>query len=261
MILTSSTAAYTKVPTGRYNVDAFHQKGATHLNNLATEGAHFLEHDVSAFDAPFFGITAEDAKAMDPAARMLLESTYEALENAGIPAESIAGSNTGCYVGCFTRDNTDLLNGDPEVAPMYAITGTGFSLFSNRISWYYDLKGPSISLDTACSSSLVGLHLACQSLRSGETNMALVCGANLMLSPSLALWLSNLNMLSPDGLSRSFADEVKGYGRGEGIATIVLKPMAAALRDGDPIRAVVKGSGVNQDGMSDNRSLREAGLP
>lgn len=218
------------------------------MNNLSAPGAHFLTDDVSSFDAPFFSITAEEAKAMDPAARMLLELSYEAVENAGIPMKDLVHSDTGCYVGCFTRDYHELLMKDLESAPMYAGTGTGFSLFSNRISWFYDLRGPSMTLDTACSSSLVGLHLACQSLKSGESKMALVCGANLLLSPDLGVFLSNLHMLSHEGKSRAFADGVSGYGRGEGIASVVLKPLADALRDGDAIRAVIRGSGVNQDG-------------
>jgi len=185
---------------------------------------------------------------MDPAARMLLEVSYEAVENAGIPMDNLVGSDTGCYVGCFTRDYHELLMSDVETAPMYAGTGTGFSLLSNRISWFFDLRGPSMTLDTACSSSLVGLHLACQSLRAGESKMALVCGANLLLSPHLSLWLSNLHMLSKDGMSKSFAEGVSGYGRGEGIAAIMLKPLKDALRDGDAVRAVIRGTGVNQDG-------------
>jgi acyl transferase domain-containing protein len=243
-------AAHSKAPKERFNVDAFHQQGATHPDNLAADGAHFLEQDVSSFDAPFFGITAEEAKAMDPQARMLLETSYEALENAGLSVESVADTDTGCYVGCFTRDYHEMLIGDVESSPKYAATGTGLSLLSNRLSWYYDLKGPSMTLDTACSSSLVGLHLACQSLRTGESKMAMVCGANLLLAPSLGIWLSRLNMLSSEGLSRSFAEGVSGYGRGEGIATVILKPLADALRDGDTIRAVIKGTGVNQDGPS-----------
>jgi len=219
------------------------------VGDLIARGGHYLTQNVSAFDAPFFGISAEEARAMDPAARMLLENTYEAFENAGIPMEVLKGSNTGCYVGCFTKDYHELLMADPEAAPMYSGTGTGFSLLANRISWYYDLRGASMSLDTACSSSLVGLHLACQSLRSGESEMALVSGANLILAANLSLWLSNLHMVSPEGLSRAFAHDVKGYGRGEGIASIVLKPLKSAIRDGDNIRAVIKGTGVNQDGQ------------
>ncbi|KAL1582008.1 hypothetical protein WHR41_09313 [Cladosporium halotolerans] len=244
------SAAHSKIPDTRYNVDAFHRLGATHPDNVAADGAHLLEQDVSAFDAPFFGITTEEAKAIDPQARMLLECSYEALENAGLKVESISGSDTGCYVGSFDLDYHQMLMGDFENAPRYSGTGTAFSLLSNRLSWFYNLKGPSLSLDTACSSSLVGLHLACQSLSTGESSMAMVCGAKLLLAPHLSLWLSGLSMLSSDGKSRSFAEDATGYGRGEGIVTIILKPLADALRDNDPIRAVIKGTGVNQDGRT-----------
>jgi acyl transferase domain-containing protein len=187
---------------------------------------------------------------MDPSARLLLQSSYEALENAGIPQESVKKSNTGCYVGCFTDDWKHLQTMDSEHAPMHSGTGTGFSLLAARISHYYDIRGPSVTVDTACSSSLVALNLACQSLKSGESDMALVCGVNLILAPNVALWYSSLRMLSPDGVSRSFAHDAKGYGRGEGVAAIVLKPLSRALRDGDTIRAVIKGTLVNQDGRS-----------
>lgn len=187
---------------------------------------------------------------MDPSARRLLENTYEALENAGIPKESLKESNTGCYVGCFTDDWKHLLTMDPEHAPMHSGTGTGFSLLAGRISHYYGKQGPCMTIDTACSSSLVALHQACQSLRYGEAEMALVCGVNMILAPNVALWYSSLRMLSPDGVSRSFAQNARGYGRGEGVATVVLKRLTDALRDGDTIRAVIKGSGVNQDGES-----------
>ena len=238
------------MPKERYNVDAFHRQGATHSNNLAADGGHYLEQDIESFDAPFFNITAEEAKAMDPQQRMLLECSYEALENAGLGVESVANTDTGCYVGCFNKDYHELLMADAECSPKYSGTGTGFSLLSNRLSWYYDLRGPSVSLDTACSSSLVALDSAYKSLLRRESKMAMVCGANLMLSPNIGLWLSKLNMLSPEGVSRSFAEGANGYGRGEGIATVILKPLADAIRDGDTIRAVIKGTGVNQDGLS-----------
>jgi acyl transferase domain-containing protein len=244
------TAAYSKVPKERYNVDAFHQQGATHPNNLASEGAHFLEQDVKSFDAPFFGIAAEIAEAMEPQGRMLLECSYEALENAGKSLESVSGTDTGCFVGCFSNDYRDLLVSDMAASPKYSGIGTGLSMLANRLSWFYNLNGPSMSQDTACSSSLVALHSACMSLRTGESKMAMVCGANLILSPDFGTWLSKLNMMSSKGLSQSFAEGVDGYGRGEGIATVILKPLADALRDGDTIRAVIKGTGVNQDGLS-----------
>ena len=249
------SAAYCEAPPTRYNVDAFHHPGGDKLNTLSARGGHFLHEDVAAFDAPFFNITAHEAKAMDPTARMLLEVTYEALENAGLPIESMVGTDTSCYVGCFTRDYHEMLMRDAETSPMYAGTGTGFSLLSNRISWFYDFRGPSMTLDTACSSSLVGLHLACQGLRAGESKVAVVSGANLILSPDLAMWLSNLHMISKDGLSRSFAEGASGYGRGEGIATVILKLLPDALRDGDTVRAVIRGTGVNQDGHTTGITL------
>jgi acyl transferase domain-containing protein len=226
-----------------------------HPNNLAADGGHFLEQDVKSFDAPFFKITVEDAKAMDPQTRMLLECSYEALENAGLTLGSISNTDTGCYVGCFTRDYHELLMADAENSPKYSATGTGFSMLSGRLSRYYNLKGPSISEDTACSSSLVALDSAYKSLSEGESKMAIVCGANLMLSPNIGLWLSKLNMLSSKGVSRSFAEGVDGYGRGEGIATVILKPLVDALRDGDTIRAVIKGTGVGHDGWSLSTTL------
>ncbi|KAF2491841.1 putative polyketide synthase [Lophium mytilinum] len=254
-LLYERKSAYSEVPQSRYNAKAFHHRGGDKLNTLSCTGGHFLDQDVSSFDAPFFNVTAHEAKAMDPTARMLLEVTYEALENAGLPIENLTGSDTSCYVGCFTRDYHEMLMRDAETSPMYAGTGTGFSLLSNRVSWFYDFRGPSMTLDTACSSSLVGLHLACQGLRAGESKVAVVSGANLILSPELAMFLSNLHMLSKEGLSRSFAEGVSGYGRGEGIATVILKPLADALRDGDSIRAVIRGTGINQDGHTTGITL------
>jgi acyl transferase domain-containing protein len=192
---------------------------------------------------------------MDPQQRLLLEVSYEAFENAGLPIEKLAGSDTGCFVGCFTKDYSEMIVRDSETSPMYAATGTSASILSNRISWFYDLKGPSLTLDTACSSSLVGVHLACQSLHSGESRMTVVGGSNLMLSPDLNMWLSNLHMLAPDGLSKAFDDRADGYGRGEGVAAIILKPLTEAIRDRNTIRAVIRGTGVNQDGKTPGITL------
>lgn len=192
---------------------------------------------------------------MDPQQRFMLEVAYEGFENAGLPIESLVGSDTSCYVGCFTKDYAEMVVRDAEVAPMYSATGTGYSLISNRLSWFYDLRGPSMTLDSACSSSLVGLHLACQSLRSGESKMAICGGSNLLLSPDLTMWMSNLNFLSPDGLSKSFDASANGYSRGEGFATLILKPLHDAIQDGNTIRAVIRGTGVNQDGRTPGITL------
>ncbi len=248
-------AAYSKVPNDRFLVEAFHDPNSSKPNTIASEGGHFLSQNVAAFDAPFFNITASEARAMDPQQRHLLEVSYEAFENAGLPLEELAGSNTGCFVGCFTKDYSDMIVHDPETSPRYSATRTSASILSNRISWFYNLKGPSMTLDTACSSSLVGVHLACQSLQLGESDMAIVGGSNLILSPDLSMWLSNLNMLARDGLSKAFDSRANGYGRGEGIASLVLKPLANAIRDGNTIRAIIRGTGVNQDGRTPGITL------
>jgi acyl transferase domain-containing protein len=243
------------VPRDRFEIESFHHPSPNKSNVITSEGGHFLSENVAAFDAPFFNLTASEALAMDPQQRLLLEVSYEAFENAGLLTEELAGSNTGCFVGCFTKDYSDMIVRDSETSPQYAATGTSASILSNRISWFYDLKGPSLTLDTACSSSLVGVHLACQSLQLRETNMAIVGGSNLILNPDLSMWLSNLHMLAPDGLSKAFDSRADGYGRGEGIASIVLKPLVDAIRDGNPVRAVIRGTGVNQDGRTPGITL------
>ena len=200
-------------------------------------------------------MSAHEARATDPQQRILLEVAYEALENAGIPMENAAGSDTSCYVGCFTKDWSEMILRDPETSPKYIGTGGFNTMLSNRVSWFFDLRGPSMTVDTACSSSLVCLHLACQSIRCGESKMALVGGSNLMLGPDMNMWMSNLGFFSKDGLSKSFDASADGYGRGEGFAFVVLKPLETALRDGDVLRAVIRNTGVNQDGKTTGLTL------
>ena len=155
-------------------------------------GGHFLTEDISLFDAPFFNITTEEAKAMDPQLRLQLETCYEALESAGIPIEKIAGTNTSVYGSLFTRDYHDSIMRDTEIMPRYFVTGNGTAMLSNRVSYFFDLKGPSLTVDTGCSTSLVALHLACQSLRTGESKMSLVGGSNVILNPDMLIGLSNM---------------------------------------------------------------------
>lgn len=214
-----------------------------------------MHRDPAAFDAPFFQITPNEAKALDPQQRMLLEVAYEALENAGIPMERVVKSPTSCYVGCFTRDYGDILAHDVQTTPAYSPTGASASCLSNRVSWFYDLRGPSMTVDTACSSSLVALHLACQSLRDGESEMSLVGGVNFMCSPDCNNSMSSLHFLSPDGKCQSFDEKGNGYARGEGTSFVIIKPLAAAIRDNDVIRAVIRGTGSNQDGLTPGLTL------
>ncbi|KAK0707101.1 hypothetical protein B0T26DRAFT_790998 [Lasiosphaeria miniovina] len=249
-MLAAGKSALSEVPKDRFNIDAFYHPNPERHGAFNTRSGNFMKSDVIGFDAPFFSITAKEAHAMDPQQRIALELTYEGLENAGIRIQDVAGSDTGCYMACFAHDYLRLRSHDPEDFPLYEGTGNGQPLLANRVSWYFDLKGPSLALDTACSSSLVALHLACQSIRSGETTSAIVGGANIVFMPELAMALSSLHFLSPDARSKAFDASANGYARGEGAAVVVLKSLDAALRDGNVIRAVIRGTGVNQDGRT-----------
>jgi acyl transferase domain-containing protein len=171
---------------------------------MYVKGGHFLAEDPFRFDAPFFNITREEAAAMDPQHRLVLECSYEALENSGTPMKDIIGSDTSVFMGSFCSDWKDLLNRDIEALPFYHATGTGQALLANRLSYFYDLKGPSVSIDTACSSSLVALHLACQSLRSGESKQAIVGGSNVMLSHETMIAMSRMRFVSASYFATSF---------------------------------------------------------
>ncbi|ORX86871.1 ketoacyl-synt-domain-containing protein, partial [Basidiobolus meristosporus CBS 931.73] len=254
-LLKEGRSAQAEVPKGRFNVEAFYHPDGDHKGTANVKTAHFLEEDPSTFDASFFSISPNEAKAMDPQQRILMEVVYEALENGGIPIESIAGTDTGVFVGLFTNDYHEMLIRDVETAPLYQATGTGHAIVSNRISYFFDLKGPSFTLDTACSSSLVAVHLACQSLLTGESKMAIVGGTNLIFSPDLFVAMSNLHFLSPTGICHTYDKDADGYARGEGVCTVVLKPLEDAIRDGDPIRAVIRGTAVNQDGRTSGITL------
>ncbi len=194
---------------------------------------------------------------MDPQQRLLLETTYEALENAGLPLGKVAGSDTACFVAGFTRDYDDVATSELAKTLFYTTTGNGLTMMSNRLSWFYDLHGPSVSLDTACSGSLVALHLACQSIKSSssDTRQALVGGVNLMLQPDQMTAMNPLHFLSPDSQCFSFDDRANGYARGEGIGIMVLKHIDDAIRDGDCIRAVIRGTQVNSDGKTPGITL------
>lgn len=195
---------------------------------------------------------------MDPQHRAMIEVTYEALEKAGLALHEIAGTRTGVFMGNFTSDYREMVFRDPESAPAYTASGISKTSLANRISWLFDLQGPSFTLDTACSSSMVALHLACQSLRTGESDIAIVGGVNLLLNPEVFVYWSNQGFLSPDGKCKSFDDSADGYGRGEGFAAVVLKRVDDAIFDGDPIRAVIRGTGSNQDGHTKGFTLPSA---
>ncbi|KAF4632400.1 hypothetical protein G7Y89_g5719 [Cudoniella acicularis] len=249
-MLSEGRDAWSNVPESRFNWKSFHHPDPNIQGAHNQVGGHFIDQDVAAFDAKFFGVPASEAQAMDPQQRLLLEIAYEALENAGIPVESVQGSDSGVYVATFTHDYESMMGKDSNFLPKYLLTGIGQAILSNRISYVFDFKGPSITLDTACSGSLVAIHQACQSLRSGETSMALAGGTNLILSPDIMVPMSLLQFLNNDGKCYAFDSRGAGYGRGEGVALVVLKRLDDALEAGDCIRGIIRNSGVAQDGRT-----------
>jgi len=158
-------------PLGRMNIDAHHHPDINRLDSLTMRGGHFIQEDLGAFDAPFFSITATEAEALDPQHRFTLETAYRALENAGIPIEQVTGSKTSVFTGCFTSDYSLFISRDLEGPPKYTAVGTQMNMLANRISWFFNLVGPSVNVDSACSSSMMALDLACQSLWSGDSTM------------------------------------------------------------------------------------------
>lgn len=196
---------------------------------------------------------------MDPQYRLMLQVVYESLESAGLPLENVAGSNTSVYGGVMFRDNHDSHSRDPDTLPRYFMTGNASTMASNRVSHFFDLRGPSMTVDTGCSTTLTALHLALQNLRAGESDMSIVTGASLMLNPDIFLSMSNLGFLSPDGRSYAFDSRANGYGRGEGVASIVIKRLDDALRDGDAIRAIIRETALNQDGKTATITAPDSG--
>ncbi|KAI0377960.1 hypothetical protein F5Y04DRAFT_168710 [Hypomontagnella monticulosa] len=233
-------------PESRINAESF--VNDKHHKFLGV-GGHFINEDVSTFDAPFFSLTAKEAASMDPMQRWTLEASYRAFEKAGIPVESLKGSRTAVFSASMMEDYARMAAMDPDNTERTAVTGcTVACVIPNRVSWYFDLRGPSIHVNTACSSSLSAVDMACKTLGSGDASCALVTGSNLLLDPVMFQLLSSQNFLSPHSVCYSFDHRANGYARGEGIIALVLKPLSAAVRDGDMIRAVIRSTGSNQDG-------------
>ncbi|KAK1977917.1 PKSN polyketide synthase for alternapyrone biosynthesis protein [Colletotrichum cereale] len=249
-MISHGRSAHGKVPPSRWDADTWYHPDPDRKGSISVKHGYFLKQDVSLFDAPFFSMTAKEAAGMDPMKRLLLEVSYEGFENAGVPIDGLANSQTGVYVGCMTNDYEQLSTQDIYDIGDVAASGMSEAMTANRVSWFFGLRGPSLTLDTACSSSLYALHLACQSLKSGETSMGLVAGVNLILHPNFMHQLSSMHMLSPEGISHTFDHRANGYGRGEGIGCLIVKRLKDALRDGDTVRAVIRGTGVNADGKT-----------
>src|SRR6185437_4506583 len=249
-LLCSGTDATREIPDDRWDVRKFYDPDPQKPGKMYTSHGGFLER-IDQFDAHFFGIAPREAMWLDPQQRLLLQVTWEALEDAGLPAEGLVGSDTGVFIGGFTLDYQLTQNFGPlsrYELQAHSATGMMMTMLANRISYIFGFHGPSVSLDTACSGSLVAVHLACQSIWNGECSLALAGGANAMIAPTMTIAESKGGFLSPDGRCKAFDAAANGYARGEGAGVVVLKPLADAVADRDPVYAVIRGTAVTQDG-------------
>ncbi|RMZ80705.1 hypothetical protein DV738_g2551, partial [Chaetothyriales sp. CBS 135597] len=250
-LLSRSRDGWCKIPEDRYTTSAYYHPNPQKRGCFNQQSGYFLQHDVSKFDAPFFHITQQEAEAMDPQQRQLLECTYEALENAGLPKDKVAGSNMGVFIGGTSSDYRFATLRDLNKVPMFDATGNHQSIQAGRISHYFDLRGPCCAIDTACSSSVYALHAAIQSVRSGESSSAIVAAAALHLQPEDMVSMSMLGIFNEHGKTFSFDHRAKsGFARGEGVACLIIKPLERAIQDNDNIYSVIVSSGTNQDGST-----------
>lgn len=241
--------AITDLPEGRWSEFLEEPRLAERVAKARTRGGYLK--DLKGFDSEFFAVAKSEADNIDPQQRMALELTWEALEHARIPASSLRGEAVGVYVGVTNNDYGFLAISDPTVAHPYAITGNSGAVIANRVSYFFDFRGPSIMVDTACSSSLVAMHQAVQALRNGEADVAVAGGVNALVTPAVTLGFDEIGaVLAPDGRIKSFSADADGYTRSEGGGMLVLKRVDDARRDGDQILAVIAGSAINHDGRS-----------
>ncbi|GGX08649.1 hybrid non-ribosomal peptide synthetase/type I polyketide synthase [Aquimarina muelleri] len=244
--LKSGKDAITEVPITRWDIDKYY-KDTTDGYNMNTRWGGFID-DVDMFDASFFEISPREAKFMDPQQRILLELSHELIERAGYIPSDLKGTKTGVYIGVEQVDYSTIIKDTAK--DVYSGAGLALNMTSNRLSYFYDFRGPSISIDTACSASLTSIHMAVKDIRNGESTMAIAGGVNLLLSPDVTVALSQANMMSKDGRCKTFDDSANGYVRSEGCGLVLLKSLSKAIEDGDKIEGIIKGSAVNQDGRS-----------
>ena len=247
-LLFDGREAIEEIPSVRWNLEALFDADPDAPGKMTTRHGGFIGA-VDGFDAEFFGISPREAESMDPQQRLMLETAWHALEDAGIAPSSLHGSDTGVFLGVCNSDYGRMLFAQRERIDPYFSTGNASSTLAGRLSYFLGLHGPSLAVDTACSSSLVALHLAVQSLRSGDCDQAIVGGVNLVLSPEMNINFSKARMMAADGRCKTFDAAADGYVRGEGCAAIVIRRLADC-KPGDRVLAVLRGSAVNQDGRS-----------
>lgn len=237
-----------ELPAGRWSEYSRDPEMTRRMEQAQLTGGYI--EDIASFDAEFFGLSPLEAANMDPQQRIILQLTWEALEDAHIPANQLRGKPVGVFMGNTNNDYGMLISADPAEAHPYALTGNSSSIIANRVSYAFDFRGPSVAMDTACSSSLVAIHQAVRSLRDGDSEIAVAGGVNLLCSPFATVAFSELGVLSPTGGIRAFSDDADGIVRSDGAGVVVLKRLEDARRDGDNVLAVIKGSAVNSDGRS-----------
>ncbi|KAL8913542.1 MAG: hypothetical protein Q9171_001624 [Xanthocarpia ochracea] len=243
------------IPSDRFDTAGYYHPVGSHHATTNVKQSYFLKEDVRVFDASFFNISPNEADSIDPQQRILLETVYEALEAGGHTMEKLRGSDTAVYVGTMGVDYNDTLLRDLNTIPTYFATGTNRAILSNRVSYFFDWHGPSMTIDTACSSSLIAVHQGVQALRTGESRVAMACGTQVLLGPEAFVFESKLKMLSPTGRSRMWDANADGYARGEGVAAVVLKRLSDAIADGDHIECLIRETGANQDGFSNGLTV------
>jgi acyl transferase domain-containing protein/acyl carrier protein len=259
-MLREGVDAITEIPSGRWDVEALFDPNPAAPGKMYTRLGGFIEN-VDHFDAEFFALPPREATELDPQQRLILETSWEALEDAGQPAEALRGVAAGVFLGLFQNDYSQYAfhSGDLKSINAYNCLSSLRSMVAGRLSYFLDLRGPTLQLDTACSSSLLAVHLACQSLRLGESDIALAGGVNLILSPEAMIGACKLSALAPDGRSRTFSASANGYARGEGCGVVVLRRLSDALARGDLIYAIIRGSAVNHDGASNGLTAPNGG--
>lgn len=251
-LLHDGVDAITEVPTDRWEIDGLYDLDPEAPGKMTTRRGGFLQH-VDQFDPQFFGISPREAVSMDPQQRLVLEVSWEAIERAGLAPDKLSGSPAGVFLGASTCDYSLLSLKAPDALQnpdLYRVTGSATNIIAGRLSYTLGLRGPSMVVDTACSSSLVAVHLACQSLRAGECDLAVAGGVSLMLSPELSIMFSKAHMLATDGRCKTFDASADGFARGEGCGIILLRRLSDALARGDSILALIRGTAINQDGRS-----------
>ena len=247
--LTAGEDAIGEIPADRWNADEYYDPDTFAPGRMASKWGGFVD-DVAGFDAEFFGISPREAEAMDPQQRLMLEVAFEALEHAGVAPEKLSGIRAAVMMGVYYTEYQGISAANPDHIDAYSATGNAHAVAVGRIAYLLGLRGPAVAIDSACSSSLVTIHLACQSLRLRESDLALAGGVSLILRPETQIAMSKWGMLSPRGKCHSFDAGADGFVRGEGAGIVVLKRLTDAIRDGNQVYAVIRGSAINQDGRS-----------